>query len=189
MRIRSWLSLIGFCSLIAATNGCNNTSSTGDSSAPPPDASVVVMRDASVAVMQDASVAAMQDASVAVVSDLSVAPVFDLIGLLPTPDLATSVDLAAAAQPMLTVDNTFSWCDVTVTVGNGAPMTFSNASQTYSAPAGTTISLSATPHPGFIQVKWTNTTTMNGSMATYVMTNAPNQTVTACCPFSDGTGC
>ena len=101
---------------------------------------------------------------------------------------ASNTDMSSATQT-LTVDNTLSWCSVTVTVGNASPVTFTNASHAFQAAAGTTVNLTATPLPSFLPVKWTGTTTMNGSSATYVMTSAASQTVTACCPESNGSGC
>jgi hypothetical protein len=108
-----------------------------------------------------------------------------------TPDAPTVADAPrdSPGLPKLTVDNTLSWCDVTVTVGTSAPITFSNASDNFSAAASTTVALHATPHPTFLPVVWTGVTTMNGADATYVMTATPAQSVTACCPLSNGTGC
>jgi hypothetical protein len=110
------------------------------------------------------------------------------------PDLASNHDLAGNADltpglPTLTVDNTSAWCDVTVTVGNDAPVLFATTSKAFTAAAGTAVTLKATPHPGFIQVVWTGTKTMNGDSATYTMSADAVQTVTACCPFANGTGC
>lgn len=121
----------------------------------------------------------------------------DTTSTSPTPDLSTAVlhDLAtaspdSASQPTLTINNTSGWCTVTVTVGNGAPNMFSTATpDIVMAPAGTTVTLNATPHAGFTTVKWTGVTTMSGADATYVMTSGATQTVTACCPFTNGTGC
>jgi hypothetical protein len=110
----------------------------------------------------------------------------------PSPDLSTAVvhDLSGSGStPTLTVNNTDGWCTVTVTVGSGTPMMFSTATDTVMAAAGTTITLSATPNPGFTTVKWTGVTTMSGPNATYVMTSAAAQSITACCPFTNGTGC
>lgn len=89
----------------------------------------------------------------------------------------------------LTVNNTLSWCTVTVTIGSGTPTSFTDAARNFMAAAGTTINLQADPVPGFIAVKWTGVTTMSGDKATYVMTAAPTQMVTACCPHTNGTGC
>jgi hypothetical protein len=108
------------------------------------------------------------------------------------PDLSTPAsigDLAMASTPMLTVNNTLGWCTVTVTVGNDAPVMFSSATHTFTGMSGTMVQLHAVPNPGFIQVKWTGVTTMNGADATYTMTGAGTQSVTACCPFPDGSGC
>jgi hypothetical protein len=90
----------------------------------------------------------------------------------------------------LTVNNTYAWCDVIVTI-NGKATEFSmTGSMSFMAAAGTTVMLSATPNPTYFAVKWTGVTTMSGSMATYVMTTAANQSVTACCPTSAaGAGC
>jgi hypothetical protein len=96
---------------------------------------------------------------------------------------------AATALPNLTVNNTLAWCDVTVTVGSAAPVTFGTASKSFPAAASTTVTLHATPHPTFLPVVWTGVTTMNGADATYVMTATATQSVTACCPLSDGSGC
>lgn len=91
--------------------------------------------------------------------------------------------------PKLTVNNTLSWCDVTVTVGTATAVMFANATHDFNGAASTSITLHATPHPTFLAVVWTGVTTMNGADATYVMTAAATQTVTACCPLSNGTGC
>jgi hypothetical protein len=105
------------------------------------------------------------------------------------PDLSKSNNDLLAAGPQLTVNNTISWCTVTVTVPPAAAVMFGSSSMTFSAASGTTITLHAEPKPGFMPVKWTGTTTMTGADATYVMTNASSQTVTACCATSTGTGC
>jgi hypothetical protein len=102
-------------------------------------------------------------------------------------DMAKASD--GGALETLTVNNTLSWCKVGVTVGSGTPMTFTSASMSFMAGAGTTVNLQADPLPGFIAVKWTGVSTMNGNKATYVMTGAATQSVTACCPHTDGTGC
>lgn len=106
------------------------------------------------------------------------------------PDLskAGNVDMQSAG-PELTVNNTISWCTVSVTVPPAALVMFGSASMTFNAPAGTTITLHADAKPGFKDVKWTGVTTMNGKDATYVMTSAATQSVTACCALSDGSGC
>jgi hypothetical protein len=108
---------------------------------------------------------------------------------MPTGDLSTPPSGDMTAEPTLTVNNTLDWCTVTVTIGAGAPTMFSGASQQFMAAAGTTVTLHAVPNPGFKPVKWTGTTTMNGADATYVMTSADMQSVTACCALSDGSGC
>lgn len=100
---------------------------------------------------------------------------------------STNTDMGGGG-PMLTVNNTLSWCTVTVTI-NGMPTSFGGASMGFPAAAGTTVMLQADPKPTFKPVVWTGVTTMNGDMATYTMTAAAQQTVTACCPLSDGTGC
>jgi hypothetical protein len=92
-------------------------------------------------------------------------------------------------EPTLLVLNTIEWCTVIVTVGNGTPTTFMSGSDTFTAPAGTIISLQADPIAMFKPVKWTGVTTMNGDMATYVMTTDLMQSVTACCAEPDGSGC
>jgi hypothetical protein len=109
---------------------------------------------------------------------------------------ATAIDMAKGSDgggggPSLVVNNTLDWCQVTVTIGSGAPATFTSASMSFSAPAGTTINLNAIPVPGsnFKPVKWTGVTTMNGAMATYTMTGAASQSITACCALADGSGC
>jgi hypothetical protein len=95
----------------------------------------------------------------------------------------------AGGTPTLTVNNTSSWCNLTVTI-NGMATTFGNISSLgFPAAAGTTVMLQADPKPSFLTVKWTGVTTMNGDRATYDMTNAASQTVTACCALGDGTGC
>ena len=108
----------------------------------------------------------------------------------PQPDLSTAAnpDLTPGA-PTLTVNNTLSWCTVTVTIPNQTAVTFSNNNHAFMAPSGTTVMLHAVPNPTFQPVKWTGVTTMNGADATYVMTAAGMQMVTACCPLSNGTGC
>jgi hypothetical protein len=109
----------------------------------------------------------------------------------PNPDLSvvsSQADLANG-QPTLTVNNTLRWCTVTVTVGAAAPVMFATESKDFQAAAGTVVMLSATPNPGFTQVKWTGVTTMSGASATYLMTSGATQMITACCPFTNGTGC
>jgi hypothetical protein len=86
----------------------------------------------------------------------------------------------------LTVYNTVHWCDVTVTINGHATEFSTQDSMTFMATATTTVMLKATPNPGYFAVKWTGVSTMSGSMATYVMTSAANQSVTACCPTSAG---
>jgi hypothetical protein len=119
-------------------------------------------------------------------------------GQTPVQDLANmmggTVDMTKKAADggmleVLTVNNTLKWCTVTVTIGNGTPTTFTDASRNFSAAAGTTINLQADPLPTFIAVKWTGVTTMSGDKATYVMTSMATQMVTACCAHSNGTGC
>ena len=108
------------------------------------------------------------------------------------PDLSTAgnnADMAMAATPALTVNNTLAWCTVTVNTGSGTPTTFSSASHVFQVASGTTVMLHAVPNPTFKPVVWTGVTTMNGADATYVMTGAATQMVTACCPLSDGSGC
>lgn len=110
------------------------------------------------------------------------------------PDLAmmSTADLAGldlTTTPMLTVNNTISWCTVIVTI-NGTPTTFGTSSMTFTAAANSTVMLQADPKPNFFPVKWTGVTSMNGDMATYTMTNAASQMVTACCPLdANGGGC
>ncbi len=106
------------------------------------------------------------------------------------PDLskAANADLQSAG-PELTVNNTLSWCTVTVTVPPSAGVMFGSSSMTFNAASGTTVTLHAEPKPSFLAVKWTGVTTMNGADATYVMTSGAMQSVTACCPLSNGTGC
>jgi hypothetical protein len=108
--------------------------------------------------------------------------------------MAVTMDMAKASEggalETLTVNNTLSWCTVIVTVGNGTPATFTSASMSFMAGAGTMVSLQADPRPGFFPVKWTGVSTMTGNKATYVMTGAATQAVTACCPTSAaGGGC
>jgi|SRR6516165_919271 hypothetical protein len=107
----------------------------------------------------------------------------------PIPDMTTAGDMTGSSQPTLTVKNTLGWCKVSVTVGTATPVVFDGASQAFNAASGTTVKLHADPHAGFIQVKWTGVTTMNAADATYTMTSAAAQMVTACCPFPDGSGC
>jgi hypothetical protein len=111
------------------------------------------------------------------------------------PDTGVVADMAmgqdsAPSLATLTVNNTVSWCTVTVTIGSGTPTMFTDASQMFMAASGTTINLQADPKPGFFAVKWSGVTTMSGDKATYVMTGAAGQSVTACCPTSAaGGGC
>jgi hypothetical protein len=93
-------------------------------------------------------------------------------------------DMAMPSGPKLTVNNTLAWCDVTVTVGSAAPDEFTTSGKTYAAASGTTVAIHAVPIPPFGPVRWYNVTTMSGADATYVMTNAASQSVTACCPDS-----
>jgi hypothetical protein len=104
-------------------------------------------------------------------------------------DMAMKVDSGGGGLETLTVNNTLSWCTVIVTIGNGTPTTFTDASKMFMAAAGTTVNLQADPLPGFIAVKWTGVSTMNGDKATYVVTGSATQSVTACCPHTNGTGC
>ena len=101
----------------------------------------------------------------------------------PTPDMAM------ATLPNQTVNNTLAWCTVTVTVPGSQPVMFSSSSHVFDVASGTTVMLHAVPNPSFKPVKWTGVTTMNGADATYDLTAAAMQTVTACCPLSDGSGC
>jgi hypothetical protein len=117
-----------------------------------------------------------------VVNDLAMAAMPDLS------KAAGNMDMQSAG-PELTVNNTISWCTVTVTVPPAAAVMFGSSSMTFNAASGTTIALHAEPKPSFLAVKWTGVTTMNGADATYVMTSAATQSVTACCPLSNGTGC
>jgi hypothetical protein len=133
----------------------------------------------------------------AVVHDMKMPTQPDLTMMQGQPDLVmmnnadmTGIveDMAGASNPMLTVKNTLSWCKVIVTI-NGNATTFQTSSMTFTPAANTTVMLQADPLPTFLPVKWTGVTTMNGDMATYDVTAAPSQTVTACCPLSDGSGC
>jgi hypothetical protein len=119
---------------------------------------------------------AAMDLAVHVPADLSVKPA----------DMVQIGD--GGAQPLLVVNNTIAWCTVIVTI-NGVPTTFSSGSMSFMAPAGTTVGLQADPNPTFMPVKWTGVTTMNGDMATYLMTSTPTQSITACCAESNGSGC
>ena len=104
-------------------------------------------------------------------------------------DLAKPLDFSTPSNT-LTVNNTLAWCDVTVTINGHATEFKSQSSMSFKATATTTVMLMATPNPGFFAVKWTGVTTMSGSSATYVMTTAFTQSVTACCPTSSsGSGC
>jgi hypothetical protein len=106
------------------------------------------------------------------------------------PDLSqNTADLAMAATPSLTVNNTLAWCTVTVNTGSGTPTTFSSANHVFQVASGTTVMLHAVPNPTFKPVVWTGVTTMTGADATYVVTGAATQMVTACCPLADGSGC
>jgi hypothetical protein len=106
-------------------------------------------------------------------------------------DMATgSGDMSSL--PTLTVNNTLSWCTVTVTVGTGSPVSFTDPTKTFIAPSGTLILLKAEPLATFKPVKWTGVTTTNadmGDLASYTMTSAAAQSLTACCALSTGTGC
>ena len=108
-------------------------------------------------------------------------------------DMAVKGDLTSnngdmVSLPTLTVNNTDGWCTVTVTVGSAQAVTFADPSKAFQAAAGTVITLSASPNAGFTTVKWTGTTS-NMPSTTYDMTSAAMQSVTACCPFTNGTGC
>jgi hypothetical protein len=102
---------------------------------------------------------------------------------------------AAATLFGLTIDNYRSWCDVTAKAGSTTVASFNGASAAISPQqaSGTTISLTATPiSTAFTTAKWQGTTTASGDAngdATYLMTTGASQTITACCPFSDGSGC
>ena len=105
-------------------------------------------------------------------------------------DLTMNNEDLGPTEPVLTVINTQDWCTVTVSVGGATPVMFSGASMAFPAASGTTITLSATPNPMFYPVIWTGTTTMSGANATYLMTSAASQSLTACCPTtSSGGGC
>jgi hypothetical protein len=104
-------------------------------------------------------------------------------------DLSMSASGDMVMTPSLTVDNTLSWCTVTVTIGSGTPATFTSSTMSFKAAAGTVVNLKADPLATFMPVKWTGVTTMSGDMATYTMTSAATQTVTACCAEMNGTGC
>ncbi|HEY2743378.1 MAG TPA: hypothetical protein VGL86_02090 [Polyangia bacterium] len=114
------------------------------------------------------------------------AHVADLAMTTTPPDL---VQLGDGGGPTLVVFNTINWCTVTVTIGSGAPTTFTDAMKSFMAADGTTITLQADPIPTFKPVKWTGVTTMNGDMATYIMTGAAMQSLTACCAEPNGSGC
>jgi hypothetical protein len=103
-------------------------------------------------------------------------------------DLAMSANGDMSMTPTLTVNNTFSWCTVTVTVGSGTPATFTAASMSFKAAAGTVVTLKADPLATFMPVKWTGVTSSTDT-ATYTMTSAATQMVTACCAESNGMGC
>ncbi len=106
--------------------------------------------------------------------------------------VAKSADMVqvgdGGTEPLLVVNNTSFWCTVTVTIG-GVPTVFSSSGMSFMVPEGTTVQLQADPNMTFMPVKWTGVTTMNGDMATYLMTASPTQSVTACCAESNGTGC
>jgi len=105
-----------------------------------------------------------------------------------------SLTVTTAALFGLTINNYLAWCDVTAKVGatTVASLTGSTTSATISPqqPAGTTVALTATPHTGFTTAHWQGTTTndTNGH-ATYVMSTGSSQSLSACCPFADGSGC
>jgi hypothetical protein len=120
-----------------------------------------------------------------VIADLS--SDFAVADLIPFPDDGPHPDMAQ--QPLLTVNNTIAWCTVTVTIG-GVATSFGTDFQTFNVPSGTTVTLHAVPKPTFFPVIWTGVSTQSGSNATYIMTSAPSQSVTACCPEnSSGLGC
>ncbi len=101
----------------------------------------------------------------------------------PQPDLSP-------ALPVLTVNNTLSWCSITVKVGSAATVTETGMTGSYPAAAGTTVVMTATPKGSFFPVQWTGTATVSDSTQTYTMTSAGSQTVTACCgEGSIGGGC
>jgi hypothetical protein len=170
---------------------------------PPPDLTSAAMPDLTSVAMPDLAIVPMPDLAVVPMPDLAIVPMPDL-AVVPMPDLAMNqVDMAVAPDmvtppdmtqpppdmtPLLTVNNTFAWCTVTVTI-NGVPTTFGGASMVFPVNSGITVGLSAMPKPNFLPVKWTGVTTMNGPSATYDTTVAPAQMVTACCALGNGGGC
>ena len=99
---------------------------------------------------------------------------------------------ASLTVMILTINNYLAWCDVTAKVNGTLVASFGTSSAQISEPVGTTVALTATPHPGFTTARWQGTTTATGDAngdATYVMGSAASQTITACCPFTNGTGC
>ena len=98
----------------------------------------------------------------------------------------------AGSTSTLRVSNVLNWCNLTVE-GTTSTAT-SPADKSY--PAGTVVHLSAVPTSGsFIWGYWTGTDGAaasapkhDTSQTTTVTMNA-DKTVTACCPFTNGTGC
>jgi hypothetical protein len=94
----------------------------------------------------------------------------------------------------LTINNFDAWCDVTAKVGGVTVASLTGSTQSAAISpdqaAGATVALTASPHGGFTTARWQGATTSDTSgNATYVMTSASGQAVTACCPFTNGTGC
>lgn len=98
---------------------------------------------------------------------------------------------------LLTIIDSFAWCDVTVNGGTA----FGGATETVCVPASSDVTLVHTAHTGFILGKWFGTDgdtgtgeagDVSGSMSTAHLTTGAAGTsacVSLCCPFTGGTGC
>jgi hypothetical protein len=92
----------------------------------------------------------------------------------------------------LHITNDLKWCNITV---DGTTTTAASpADKSYAA--GTVVHLSAVPTSGtFIWGYWTGTDGASATApnhdtnATTTVTMSANKSVTACCPFTNGTGC
>jgi len=207
--MRNFIILI---SLAAACGGSSAPAPVASVSVTPPVASVAAgatvsfsatLKDAHGNVTSGAVTWTSSDATIATVSAAGVATGVKAGGPITITAAVGSVQgsaqltvTAAVSLFNLTIDNFDSWCNVTAKVGATTVASFSSSSATISPeqPAGTTISLTATPISStFTTAKWQGTTTASGDPngdATYVMTNGTSQTITACCPFSsNGSGC
>ncbi len=92
-------------------------------------------------------------------------------------------------QP-LTIYNTGARCTVTIGAsGVGSSVLTSDDEVLLPLPVGTVVGLSALPNSGAGAVQWSGATTTDGASASYILTDAVGQSVTACCPMAGGGGC